>query len=293
MKTRSSKKQASQQPRVAADLLSELKSAASILAQDCSVSSDTALDELLAVALNKLVTPLLEDLLQKTDSLQKEVNELRAKYESVPEQQAAKATEDKTWVDVVKKLQQDVSEISARPLEATAKLVRSPPSWGPPTPTAFRLQPLPNMGKQLETNRSDSVAQVNGVIRELGLHGDLVEVHPPRPSKVEGQATSPRREGRKRGTAGTVFTMNPASAISFMSQLRKQEVVGRLRSMGWSIRLQLPVEQYRCKCALYNEHTALLQGKKFHYVDQYTTMVVEGGVVFKLSPAQLLAIRSA
>jgi hypothetical protein len=286
MKTRSShKKQAEQAPQVLAELIHEFAEGVKKVMLE-SREDTAALVDMLLEAVSKALVPALRD-------MQKEINELRAKFEAVPEQRAAKATEDKTWVDVVKKLQQDVSEISARPPEATAKLVRSTPSWGPPTPTAMRLQPLPNMGKQLETNRSESVAQVNGVIRDLGLQVDLVDVHPPRAPKVEGQATSPRREGRKRGTAGTVFTMNPASAISFMSQLRKQEVVGRLRSMGWSIRLQLPVEQYRCKCALYNEHTAFVQGKKFHYVDQYTAMVVEGGVVFKLSPAQLLAIRSA
>jgi hypothetical protein len=282
-----------QVPQVPADLINAFAEGIKkvvLEGQECSEAFDLV-DKLIEL-ISKALVPVLKD-------LHKQVNDLRAQVESapVPEQRAAKATEDKTWAAVVK-LQQDVGVLSSKAPEATAKLVQSTSAWGPPTPTAMRLQPLPNMGMQLETSRAESVAQVNGVIHKLGLLGDLVDVHPPRwASKEKGQATSSQatspREGRKMGTAGTVFTMNPASAISFLSELRKQDVAARLHAMGWSIRLQLPVEQYRCKCALYNEHKTHLQGKKFHFVDQYTTLVVEGGSVFRLSPEQLQVIRAA
>lgn len=122
---------------------------------------------------------------------------------------------------------------------------------------------------------------------------EAVQVYPPRVHKGVGsaqQGTDPDPSQGRRGQSGTIFTMLPASARLFIERMRTNQQVENVRRAGWSVRLHLPLVQYRCKCALYNEHRHELQGKKFGYTDQYTTLRVQDGPVFKLSPVQLKAI---
>lgn len=156
-----------------------------------------------------------------------------------------------------------------------------------PPVVALRFQPIPGSGNVLPSSRQAAVEQLDDVLWQAEIDPPpCIQVYPPKAQGTE-QASTQLKQG-----VGMVFTMLPVEASRLFKQFKRRlpehdcTCAELLRRNGWSIRLHLPVEQYKCKCALYNLHKTQLQGKQFHFEQQYTKLVVENGPTYQL-PAEV------
>jgi regulator of replication initiation timing len=239
------------------------------------------------------VVPAMEALVAENEELRTQNEDLRRRLTAAaapaPQKAAAAAGMVQTtesWADKLKKVEKEVRDLNSK----TQALCQKTASAQLPKLTALRLAPLPGSGNVLKATRAEAMQQLAEVFcygrLEKSALAACMQVYPPRAD----------RQGK--GAAATVFTMPPAAAASFLHDAHSPVIhafggsleADWLRKAGWSLRVHLPLVEFRCKCALYNEHREFLQGRKFHFRKQYTELVVEGGQVFALSPERVAAM---
>ena len=134
-----------------------------------------------------------------------------------------------------------------------------------PAPTqSLRLQVTRDGGRSLKTRKLEALDQVDSIFRECGIEGGaqgVLNVSPPRAPQSADASLA--------GKGATIITMHQLHASKVQRQLRTSRE--KLTSMGYTIRVHLPVHEHKCRTRLYEKFKdGIGAAKRYHFQRAYT-----------------------